>query len=398
MSVPIHRAMRGRDPLESHRVASPLELFFDLTVVVAVAGAAAQLHHAITAGHLLHGLVGFSTVFFAIWWAWVNFTWFSSAFDTDDLQMRLMTMLQMIGVLVLAAGVPSAFESGDFTVAVIGYVVMRVALVLQWVRAQHESGDPYGICRRYWTAILFVQVYWVARLWAPEPWGAATLVLGFLAELAVPIYAERGTPGTSWHPSHIAERYGAFVIIVCGEVILSASNTFSAAVEHGLTVDLLLVAVGAVLIVFTLFSFYFHRDASEHIVTRGPWSWAYLHGVIFASVAVVGAGIGVMVDLAQAEAHLPLIGGDLVLAGAVASYLVALGLSSWVVNRYHHEMAITVAIAVVVLAVGILGRSPGVTTMAIGLVLLGCLVVNALLVARIYGDPAPAAVADDGEG
>ena len=45
-------------------------------------------------------------VFFAIWWAWMNFTWFASAYDTDDVPYRLLTLVQMAGVLVLAAGVP----------------------------------------------------------------------------------------------------------------------------------------------------------------------------------------------------------------------------------------------------------------------------------------------------
>jgi low temperature requirement protein LtrA len=38
--------MRARSTGESHRVSTPLELFFDLCFVVAVAQAAAPLHHA----------------------------------------------------------------------------------------------------------------------------------------------------------------------------------------------------------------------------------------------------------------------------------------------------------------------------------------------------------------
>jgi low temperature requirement protein LtrA len=66
--------MRGRDPGEAHRASTSLELLFDLCFVVAVAQAAAQLHHALAEGHLATGLVGYAMVFFAIWWAWMNFT------------------------------------------------------------------------------------------------------------------------------------------------------------------------------------------------------------------------------------------------------------------------------------------------------------------------------------
>ena len=36
----------------------------------------------------------------------MNFTWFASAYDTDDVPYRLLTFVQIAGVLVLAAGVP----------------------------------------------------------------------------------------------------------------------------------------------------------------------------------------------------------------------------------------------------------------------------------------------------
>ena len=80
----LHVRMAGRDPGEAHRASTPLELFFDLTFVVAVSQAASGLHHGLVEGHAGDSLVGFPLVFFGIWWAWMNFTWFASAYDTDD--------------------------------------------------------------------------------------------------------------------------------------------------------------------------------------------------------------------------------------------------------------------------------------------------------------------------
>ena len=37
-------------------------------------------------------------VFFAIWWAWMNFTWFATSFATDDWLYRVLTIVQMAGV------------------------------------------------------------------------------------------------------------------------------------------------------------------------------------------------------------------------------------------------------------------------------------------------------------
>ena len=111
-----YRPMVARPTDEEHRSATVLELFFDLCFVVAVAQAASALHHLIAEDHVGDGVVGYATVFFAIWWAWMNFTWFASAYDSDDVVYRLTTLVQIAGALILAAGVPDAMDGSDFAV------------------------------------------------------------------------------------------------------------------------------------------------------------------------------------------------------------------------------------------------------------------------------------------
>ncbi len=211
------RRMTGRGA-EQHRVASQLELFFDLAFVVAVAFAARNLHHDIAAHHVADGLVHFATGFFAIWWAWMNFTWFASAYDTDDVPFRLLTMVQMIGVVVMAIGIAESGQ-GLGTVQVIGYCIMRTALVTQWLRAAREDPNHRTTCRRYALGIMVMQVYWGVLTIAFGGWSDAAALVGFaigvVGELMVPRIAERAGM-TPWHPHHIAERYGLFVIIVLG--------------------------------------------------------------------------------------------------------------------------------------------------------------------------------------
>ena len=50
---------------------------------------------------------------FAVSWAWLGYSWFASAYDTDDWVFRLATMVQMAGVIVLALGLPQMFASLD---------------------------------------------------------------------------------------------------------------------------------------------------------------------------------------------------------------------------------------------------------------------------------------------
>ena len=106
-AAPSHRLRRmtGRDPHEQNRVATPLELLFDLTFVIAFGLSAAQLADLLADGHVGAAVAGFAFSTFGVSWAWINFSWFASAYDTDDWLYRLTTMLQMIGVIVLALGV-----------------------------------------------------------------------------------------------------------------------------------------------------------------------------------------------------------------------------------------------------------------------------------------------------
>ena len=103
--------MRARRRDEAHRAATPLELFFDLCFVVAdrPGGPPAGARRWPRATRA-HGILGYLMVFFAIWWAWMNFTWFASAYDTDDALYRVVTLVQIAGVLVLAAGVPAGLR------------------------------------------------------------------------------------------------------------------------------------------------------------------------------------------------------------------------------------------------------------------------------------------------
>jgi low temperature requirement protein LtrA len=148
------RPLRPRDPEEEGRVASELELLTDLCFVVAVSQAAAALHHGLTSEHLGAAVLGYLMAFFAIWWAWLNFSWFSSAYDNDDVGYRLLTIFQIVGVLTLAGGITTFAEGIDegeshFGVIIVGYVIMRVGLVLQWLRAARNDPAHRSTCLRY---------------------------------------------------------------------------------------------------------------------------------------------------------------------------------------------------------------------------------------------------------
>src|SRR5215467_3111453 len=324
--LPWVRRMSGRDPGEAHRASTPLELLFDLTFVVAVARAGIELRDALAHGHAGHALAGYGAVFFGLWWAWVNFTWFASAYDTDDVPYRLLTLLQMAGVLVFAAGIPAAFEHFDFTTVVIGYVIMRLALVAQWLRAARGHPEGRAGTLRYAAGVTVVQLCWIGWLFLPGLAHLAGFFVLAAAELAVPAWAEvRGRP-TPWHPDHIAERYGGFTIIVLGEVIAAIAVAVQETMDHSRASPRLLTAAAGLLLVFALWWLYFKHSAAEDIRRSMPWAfvWAFAHYLIFAAVAALGAGLQVVIGTLTHSARITPAFAALTVAIPVAVYIVVL--------------------------------------------------------------------------
>ena len=281
---------------ERDRASSPLELLFDLTFVVAVSQAVVQLARGIEESQSATALVPFALTFFAIWWAWMNFTWFSSGYDNDDALYRVTTMVQMVGVLILASGIPAAFHDGDYATITFGYFVMRLGLITQWARAAVSDPDHRRGAVRTIVGYGALQAGWVARLLIAEPWGIAVSLLLIALELSVPLWAARaGDPG--WNPGHIAERFGLFTIILLGESVLAAMTGFQRAVAEGLSVRLVVVALSAVVILFALWWLYYLQPAADGLARRRRFSyvWAYGHYAAFGALAVLGAGLEVAV-------------------------------------------------------------------------------------------------------
>jgi low temperature requirement protein LtrA len=320
-----------RDPGEEHRASTPLELLFDLCFVAAVGQAAARLHHAIGEGQVLHGLVGYLMVFFAVWWAWMNFSWFASAYDQDDVLYRLLTLVQMGGVLVLATGVDAAFEEKDFTRVTVGYVIMRGAMVVQWLRAAGGDPDRRGIAVRYAAGLALCQVGWVARLALPPHAAQVAFGVLVLAELAVPVAAERAGPMTPWHPEHMEERYGEFTLIVLGESVLA---TMLAAKELSVSWSTVAAGVGGLLSLFSIWWAYFDPPGSTQMSLdeRTSWLWGYGHLPIFAAVAALGAGLSVAAEVLEHRSQL---------SEAAAAYAVAVPVSAYllVLTELHSRIA-----------------------------------------------------------
>ena len=334
--------MRPRDPLEPGRTASSLELFFDLVFVVAVSNAAVQLHHALTENHVVDGLFSYATVFFGIWWAWMNFTWFATSFATDDWLYRVLTFVQMSGVLVLAAGVEPAFTKADYTVLILAYVVMRVAMVAQWLRASRSAGSSRRATQIYAGGIAFLQVVWLLLIVLPGVPGRIAFIVLIAAELMIPVIAERqGT--TPWHPHHITERYGLFTLILLGESLLASANAIIEALHDDQAIGpLISIAVLAFVVTAALWWIYFWPP--HHTVIRSLRSslrYGYAHYFVFAAAGAFSAGIEVEIDLLTGHSQLGDVAASFTVTIPIAIFVLGIW---WIAIRDNADRVVNLAL------------------------------------------------------
>lgn len=221
----------GRSPDEP-RAATTLELLYDLTLVVTFGVAGGQLAHALAANHIVPGVVAFAFCMFAAIWAWINNTWFATAYDTDDWMVRISTLIQMVGVLIIALGVPAlfaGFEDGwqvDNRLIVVGYVVMRVPLIAMWLRVARDDKERSHAAKVRAGMIAIAQLGWIATaiLQLSLPMVIVMFIICYSIEFAAPVVADRKAR-LPFNVHHLTERYGLLAIISLGEGIV---GTFAA--------------------------------------------------------------------------------------------------------------------------------------------------------------------------
>ena len=343
----------SRDINEPHRAATALELFYDLIYVVAIASLAAEFHHALSQWHHVgHAVSMYIAIFFCIWWPWNTYTWFASAYDTDDAMFRLSSFAQMPGVILIAVGVKSAFEDNNFLIMMVGYVIMRVPYILMWLKVAFDDVDGRPAAIRYAVGVFLVQIAWSLAIIFFQNWYIFIALL--CCELLIPYIAEHAMArgqNTKYHYEHIEERLGLLTIIVLGESILAVVYAFKHVVEQ-FSADLLTLGLSAILILFSMWWLYFDDKVEDHLADqKKTFIWGYGHFFIYGFATAVGVLISVNVDVlantAEISANTAIIGLSLMIAG----YLV----SVWLCHDFLLEKKGAQLYELLVLAVVVIG-------------------------------------------
>jgi low temperature requirement protein LtrA len=349
----------GEQPRE--RTVGPLELFYDLAVVVLVAQAA---HH--LAGHLTWpGLGEFAAVFTLVWIAWGNGSLHHELHGHDDARARSTFLLQILVLVAMAAFIPEAGGARGAAFAVAAGVLFAILAVL-WVLAARGDRPEYRRSSRLYvtmTAATALLLFGTALLPASArilAWGLldAAYLAGFAAlTLATPAQAS-GVLVTD----ALIERFGAFTIIVLGETLTGVVAGLARAPVSALT-----LAVGLVCVVvgfgawWTYFDFAGRRQPRPAPAVSLQWILGHLP--LTAAIAAMGAAMVSLVDHAH-DGRTPAPTAWLLCAGAAvvlcATMLIAASLQAWRRDRglYRPLARACAAVALACLAVGAARPAP----------------------------------------
>jgi low temperature requirement protein LtrA len=366
------------------RRISFLELFFDLVFVVLIS----QLAHSLAEDPSWSGVGWFVFLFYAVWSSWTNGTLYYDLHGTNDVSVRVFTFAQMLAVAAMGVFVGDVPGEGSVGFA-LAYAANLLLLVIIWFRTGLHDPDHRAASIPYSAAYLLSAVVFVTSVYVGPPgrywlWalGLAVQVVGQVIAFVrwTPPESQPGEAVIAVTPS-LVERLGLFVIIVLGEVIVSAVNGVAdlEVIEEGeIVIGLLgvLVAVGLWWIYFDLVS---HREPAS----RKTQVWLNLHLPLV--VAIAAGGAGVLNTVEHAADQLPDEVRWLLVGALAAAILTVAGLTHTLEIRARYpeiylkaEMAMYGS-AILALGVGLTGWDAKTTLLAMVVLLLAPVVVGLLV-------------------
>jgi low temperature requirement protein LtrA len=372
-----------RDPTEGHRAATWLELFFDLCFVVAVSALARDLHHHPDAA----GLLRFLGLLVPVWWAWMAYTWFATAFDNDDATHRVGFLSAGLGILWLAASVEAVGHGGDASFA-LAYAFVLAVLVVLFVRVRLADTDARPWAHRSAIGNALGMMCWLVSPLLPETVRPAAWIAGMALLMATPMLAVRTLLGHGYrvrifHPGHIRERYGLFAIIVLGESLLAVASGTSGA---DWSVPAVVAGVAGFGLAAATWWLYFGHTASDALTlsARAAFLWGYGHLFIYAGIAGMGVGVQLVVEsVADGAAPAVAEGARLVLTAAAATFLAAMAfIAATAAPATDPRVRERAAGALMVGLVGVLAMVGGLTPAVLLITALGTVVTLTVLQER----------------
>ena len=317
----LSRPPRPHGAIRFDRRVSFLELFYDLVYVAVIGQASHQLAEHIS----VRGAVEFAIIFGLIWFARINGSLYVELHGDEDGRTRNIVFAQMCILALLAVFTADAADR-DGTAFGVVYSAFLLFMTWLWYTVRGQDADRpefLAVTGRYVVAMgVSAAVILGSGFLTPEPrlvlWAAFSVAWfgGLLIVRRADTVLSLDTSATN----SLVERFGTFIIIVLGEVVLGVVAGLVPAERDGMT-----IAVGllALCIGFGLWWIYFDL-VGRRLPRNGPalTNWVLSHFPIALSIAAAGAAIASLIGHAH-DARAPAETAWL-LGGAVALGLLAL--------------------------------------------------------------------------
>jgi low temperature requirement protein LtrA len=293
------------------------ELFFDLVFVFAVTQVASAAQNAVSAVAVGRALV----LFVPFWWAWVGVSILYNGVELTSTKRHLKVFALGLGAFIMSICVPDAYGARG-TVFAFAYLGIR-ALLAYAIRRRgffHDQVNPYLVSALISAPLLVAGSFTTlpVRGWI---WLAAAVI-----ELTTPTLLHRRLDDLRFDAAHLPERFGLFVIIALGEVLVGVGVQES---RQGLSWTSLTALVLAFVLGCALWWTYFHfaAPALEHALRQARMQSMLVRSVFsHGHLAIVTGLILIAAGLAQA------VRGPLHQPDGVHAYFLAVGTALYLLS------------------------------------------------------------------
>jgi low temperature requirement protein LtrA len=296
------------------RHASRLELFFDLVF----AGAVGQLAGALQEHPSLGSLARFALLFTPLWWLWVQFAFYSDRHESDETLHRVAILSAILLFVGLAVAAPRALR-GDTTGFVIAFVAVRALQLLLYGRAWLALPAIRGLYSRYLICFAAGGGCWLLSLAVPAPGRYGLWAAGLACDVAGSMALLDPARRLPVNPTHLADRFQLFVLIVLGE---SVARLISAAADRPWTVPQVAVLAAALVVLATLWWAWL-SVADQEALDSMPAVLRFTAVNLPIVLAIAGASAGLHIAILAAGGGTIPVGPRAALYGGVSVFLLA---------------------------------------------------------------------------
>ncbi|MEV4625287.1 low temperature requirement protein A [Micromonospora sp. NPDC049523] len=320
----LHESELPLDQDERH--ATWLELFFDLVFVLALATVQNRLD--VPTPHL-GDLAATLGLFSVVWLAWIGQAFYDTRFDPDDILHRLAVLVGMVGAGAMAVGAASAPHT---LLLPIGYIVVRIMLIVLYLRVRNSSPASHLLTTVYLIGFGAGVLVWIVSLGVPERIRPLLWAIALTIEFLTPWLGRSRVTRIPVDTSHLPERIGQFTIILLGTTLTDLRDAIAPRPE----VDVVVAAGVALVIpaaVWWVYTTFVTTGLALPRLSAGL-AYSYVHSFLGAALLLLGWALGEVVG--QVSVHADALPNRLRLLLAVALItwmLCGLGLQ-WVSLGY----------------------------------------------------------------